>query len=148
MTCSEILRPWSFAFRNVGVDLFALEPPVEREVIGCRLPLSLPLHRLQDAAVEQLDGLHQGLRRRHPGAIHEREEESERRRSGGGGGGAGHLQGPQGDPRLQRPSLLGGAAGCRSTGAERSCVKTREREKNVGPNRVQRGETSDVKAGD
>lgn len=71
--------------------------------------------RLQDAAVEQLDGLYQTVRGGHPGAFHECEEKSERC-------GRGRLQGPQGDPRLQRSSLLGGATEPQRTGA-RSCKK-------------------------
>lgn len=95
----------------------------ERELTCCCLLLCSPRNRLQDAALEQLDGLHQSVRRRHPGALHEREEKSQRRRDS-------QLQGPQGDPRLQRSSLLGGTT--ESQRAGRSGVKKKEKAELIG----------------
>lgn len=82
------------AARFVEVTRFIYCFKLPRKLI-CSLPPVgwFSRDRLQDAPVEQLDGLYQTVRRRHPGAFHECEEKSERC-------GHGQLQGPQGDPRL------------------------------------------------
>lgn len=61
----------------------------------------LSLRRVQDEAVVQLDGLHQAVRRRHPGATRDGEAEVQ-------DGAAVQLQGQEGDQGLQRAPLLEG----------------------------------------